>query len=89
MSVKLATPDALLRFLASVEADFPGRVYPLSATVTSSTKPRRPRSTRTTTHIQYGLIIAANLGSETLVAPGAGPLPQPLAQYSNADLGYV
>jgi hypothetical protein len=89
MSVKLATPDALLRFLASVEADFPGRVYPLSASVTSSTKPRRPRSRKTTTHIKYGLIIAANLGSEIVATPEAAPLPQPLAQYSTADLGYV
>jgi hypothetical protein len=89
MSTKLHTTDDLLRFLSSVEAEFPGRVYPLTATVTSSTKPRRPRSRKTTTRIQYGLIIAANLGSEIVATPEAAPLPQPLAQYSTADLGYV
>jgi hypothetical protein len=89
MSTKLHTPDDVVRFLASVEADFPGRVYPLSGVVTLSMKPRSPRSTRTTTRIQYGLILSSNLGSEILPDPGAGPVPRPLAQYSNADLGYV
>jgi hypothetical protein len=91
MATKLTTPDDLLRFLARVEADFPGRVYPLSALVAASTKQSHSRSKGATTRIQYGLIIAANLGSERLAAPGATPvpLPLPLAQYSNADLGYV